>query len=310
MARETGIAWTDATWPIVQGCDYESPGCTNCYAVPLIWRMQQHPHPGVSGPIQGLVEKRGDKLAWTGKVVVRHDRMDWPLKWKKPLKIFVPSHGDIFHPAVPFRDIAEIFFVMTGECSAEPPPRHTYQILTKRPKIALEFFKWLDGVSDDEEPWLLGLRDFYRYNGPPKYIWIGVSVEDQRRADERIPYLRQIPARVRFLSVEPMLEAIDLWSARYSVPGRGIVSAFDWGKGVNWVIIGGESGAGARDFHIEWARALIRECLAADVAVFMKQLGRWAKHDGNVLPLHARKGDDPKEWPADLRLQQFPKGAS
>src|SRR5438034_779077 len=98
MAAQSKIEWTDATWPIVQGCDYESPGCTNCYAVPLVWRLAHNPNPKISAPLQGLVAKNAaGVLHWTGKLALREDRLADPLGWKAPRKIFVPSHGDIFH---------------------------------------------------------------------------------------------------------------------------------------------------------------------------------------------------------------------
>jgi len=112
MSDRSKIEWTEATWPVVQGCDYDSPGCANCYAVPVINRLAHNPNPKVSLPLAGLVEKRGGRLRWTGKVACREDRLDWPAGWRRPRMVFIPSHGDLFHEAVPVEFIDRVFAVM------------------------------------------------------------------------------------------------------------------------------------------------------------------------------------------------------
>jgi protein gp37 len=187
--------------------------------------------------------------------------------------------SDLFHEAVPFEYIDDVYFVM-AECR-----QHTFQVLTKRPKRALEFFERskdrLKKAHMDE--WWKG------YNALPN-LWLGVSVENQAAADERIPLLLRTPAAVRFVSAEPLLGPIDLTSYP-----RSPAPALDW------VIVGGESGHNARHFDPAWARTIIAQCRAAGIACFVKQLG-----SKNIMPLRDRKGGDPLEWPADLRVRQFP----
>jgi protein gp37 len=201
MSDRSKIEWTDATWTVVQGCDYESPGCTNCYAVLVVNRLAHNPNPKISLPLAGLVEGRGGRLRWTGKVACREDRLDWPARWKRPRMVFIPSHGDLFHEDIPAGYIDRVFAVM------EAHPRHTYQVLTKRAGR---------------------MRDYAaaRYaGGAPSHVWLGVSVEDQKRADERIPPLLRTPAGVRFLSCEPLLAPLRLWP-EWLAGGLGCAS---WG---------------------------------------------------------------------------------
>jgi protein gp37 len=279
MAQASNIEWCDGTWPVVQGCDYDSPGCIHCYAVGLIWRQMHHPNPKISGPVQGLVERRDEKLIWTGKVALRGDRLGWPLQWTKPLKIFVPSHGDLFHDAVPDAFIDQVFAV------AALCPHHTLQVLSKRSPRMRVYMRAIG--NGDEARWSQALQrwagkvsslklgdalEFLTRRGPLRNVWLGVSVEDQKRK-ARIDDLRATPAAVRFISFEPLLE--DLGDVDLT--------------GIHQAITGGESGHRRRPHDVEWQRSILRQCRAQGVAFFGKQ-------DDKVRPL-----------PPDLMIREFPK---
>lgn len=321
MSEHSPIGWTDATWPIVAGCDYVSPGCSNCWAVRDSWRMAHNPNPKVHNAYFGTVDKQDSgKLVWSGIVRTLPLRLDWPLKWRKARRIFVCSQADLFNPKVPFEFIAASFGVMAMS------PDHTFQVLTKHAARMREFFRWLDADREGATVaclWAarqaLGRRT-YDQHGPfedrlPEWplenVWLGVTVEDQKRADERIPELQQCPAEKRWLSVEPMLEPIDLWKARGFAPSS-LQSAIDW------VVCGGESAqtrANTRPFDIAWARDLLEQCHGAGVPFFMKQLGTNPTGEHRIdVPLPPRpegkssryKWHEPEHWPEDLRVQEFP----
>lgn len=174
MSTHSKIEWTDRTWNPIRGCSLVSPGCTNCYAMRQVHRFD---HPG--GPYEGLTRMTEHGPVWTGKVRVVEEALAEPPSWRKPCRVFVNSMSDLFHEGVPAEFIDRVFAVM------QLARRHTFQILTKQPhRMAL--------------------------HRPPANVWLGVSVENQATADERIPLLLQTPAAVRFLSVEPLLEAVDL----------------------------------------------------------------------------------------------------
>jgi protein gp37 len=289
MAEHTGIEWADATWPVVQGCDYDSPGCANCYAVPLIWRLMHNPNPKISGPLQDLVEKRPNgALVWTGKVALRADRLDWPLRWKAPKRIFVPSHGDLFHEDVPDRFIDQVFAVM-AMC-----PQHTFLLLTKRAERLPDYFyterrvaRILDAADE------LAERGSNRFDGvwPLRNLQLGVSVEDRARLP-RLVALRATPAALRWASYEPLLE--DLGEVDLT--------------GIGWGVIGGESGCGAavRRFDLQWARALLEQHRAAGIPCFVKQLGAQPWLGSRLrIELADKKGGDPAEWPRDLCVREY-----
>jgi len=249
------IEWTMQTWNPVVGCDKVSEGCKNCYAITMAHRLMHMP--ASKDKYAGTVEKTaGGKLNWTGKVNLDHSALQKPLNTKKPTTFFVNSMSDLFHEDVPFEFIMEVFFIMQ-KC-----PQHTFQILTKRPKRMVEWFtEWTPnpfGVPYE----------------PLKNVWIGVSVENQKTADERIPLLQNVPAAVRFLSCEPLLGPVDIMKAVgcYLSPSR-----FSWNinREIHWVIAGGESGHGARPSHPDWFRQLRDQCKAANVPFFFKQWGEW-----------------------------------
>lgn len=264
------IEWCEETWNPLIGCSKVSPGCKNCYAIQTAW-IRMH-NPKMADRYFGVVEKSpAGALNWTGNVNVVKDAIDKPLRRKKPTMYFVNSMSDLFHEAVPFSVIHDIFNTIAA-C-----PQHTFQILTKRPARMLEYVKWFQRGG--------------RYNfdfGPN--VWIGVSVENQQTANERIPLLLQVPAAVRFLSCEPLLGPINLTriDAEITCPGSPYCQInpltgkqTDMGRPcpdipkIDWVIVGGESGHGARPLHLEWVRSLRDQCQKAGVAFFFKQFGEW-----------------------------------
>ncbi len=279
MADKSKIQWTDATWNPITGCSVVSPGCTNCYAMKLAGtRMKHH------WSREGLTCDSKAGPVWNGQMRFNEEWLDQPLRWRKPRMVFVCAHGDLFHKSVPDEWIEDVFDVMNKA------HWHRFQVLTKRPERMREFMS--------HAPW------------PLPNVWLGVSVEDQQRADERIPHLLATPAAKRFVSYEPALGPVNFWSdANYPLPGGGTGSAFDWGNGVNWIIVGGESGPGARPFDIAWVRSTIEQCRAAGVSCFVKQLGRNPVHPwGGSIHLSNPKGDDMAEWPDDLRVREMPDG--
>lgn len=295
MADNTRIEWTDATWNVVIGCDKVSPGCDRCYAIRTAHRMQANPNTKVSKPYAGT-ESGGE---WTGRVNLVHDRLDLPMRWRRPRRIFVNAQSDLFHDQIPDEYIARVFAVMAYSYW------HTFQILTKRhgrmrsllssdkfvDLFDREFCKipdWNDRYPDlDFAP--AGHND-HLMNGPLTNVWGGVSAEDQQTARLRIPALVQTPFAVRFVSCEPLLGYIDLDLIRHyetdchncsglpspaHLPSCGIEPGEGWG--IDWVIAGGESGAGARPMHPDWARSLRDQCRAAGVAFHFKQFGEWVE---------------------------------
>jgi protein gp37 len=294
MADKSGIQWTEATWNPIVGCSVVSPGCTNCYAMKQAARIERM---GTAEHYKGLTKLTKGGPVWTGEVRLVEHLIDQPLRWRRPRMIFVNSMSDLFHESVPEEWIKSIFDVM-GKAH-----RHTFQVLTKRSKRMREI--------------LSRTKVFYQN------VWLGVSAEDQTRADERIPDLLATPAAVRFVSAEPLLGPIgfrDIEGRLPWMPERH--DHFDalhpsQRQRLDWVIVGGESGLGARAFLTEWGQRIVRDCRDTGVACFVKQLGSNPRERGDVigdtgfqaLPLMRlkdRKGGDPNEWPEDLRVRQMP----
>ena len=294
MADGTPIEWTDATWNPIVGCSVVSPGCTNCYAMRLAGtRMRSHPSRA------GLTQDSKAGPVWTGEVRFQEQWLTQPLRWQKPRMIFVCAHADLFHESVPDELIDRVFAVMALS------PQHTFQVLTKRPERMREYLRDEDRLGGALCMAVFGITK--RDPGPaPQWplpnVWLGVSVEDQRRADERIPILLDTPAAVRWASAEPLLGPIDLTRIsfrRYEElfeincfsdeawvshppdqglePGERFHRGPALGASVNWVVAGGESGPGARPMHPDWARSLRDQCAAADVPFLFKQWGEWAE---------------------------------
>jgi protein gp37 len=361
MAQLSSIEWTDATWNPTRGCTEIAPGCAHCYAKTFAERWR-----GVPGhPYELGFDPR-----------VAPDKLLEPLKWKKPRRIFVDSMSDLFHETFSFDYIAAVFGVMAA--CADRDIGHVFQVLTKRPQRAREFFRWLLGdgtIGDGYEKLRVQsvLHEAVKYvvgyetpgrpavnilrGWPLPNVWIGTSIANQTDADKNIPHLLQIPAAVRFLSIEPLigpvnLSAIARHTTGYKEPsmaetsidalrGSGTYPSHLTGipidvefEPIQWVIVGGESGPGARPCNVEWIRSIQAQCIAAGVPVFTKQLGAkpfvplsyvggieshpmmqwpasvtWGEHDNAAHPiLDDRKGGSMNEWPADLRVREFPEG--
>lgn len=355
------IEWTDCTWQVTHGCEKVSPGCANCYAIRDVHRMAGNPNPVISDPRKGKTHRVGNITDWTGVVTPAPQNLAWPLRKKKGKRIFVNSNSDLFHKDVPFQFIAAVFGVMAAT------PQHTYQVLTKRPARMLEFFKWAydnDGVGDGVN---VAITEMFGYDGPNAYlckgapdhhdddsehiscrlieyppewplanVWIGVSVENQETADERIPALLKTPAALRFVSYEPALGPVDFdpsWCPQGHTVGSRDSQFCDecgdemehqgWLTGgplgpIDWLIVGGESGSKARPCNMEWVRDAVQQCDAASVPIFVKQLGakpcyfpgdEKTGYEGIPQPvwISDKKGGTPRDWPEDLRVRQFPK---
>lgn len=225
MSEQSKIEWTDATWNPVRGCSKVSPGCKHCYAETFAERFRGVPgHPYEQGFDLRLVP----------------EKLQAPFEWKQPRRVFVNSMSDLFHEQVPVDYIRQVAAIM------QRANWHTYQVLTKRSGR-------LNTLLNGE------LREFA---GLP-YIWWGVSVENRKHGLPRIDDLRTAPAKVRFLSIEPLLE--DLGDIDLS--------------GIGWVIVGGESGHGAREMKPEWVRSIRKQCFEANVPFFFKQWGGVRKHE-------------------------------
>lgn len=350
----TTIEWTDEVWNPVVGCSRVSAGCEHCYA-------ERHAHRGMVEAHRGLTVLGKHGPRWTGEVRCLPERLEQPLRWRKPRRVFVNSMSDLFHESVPYEFIAAVFGVMAA-C-----PQHSFQLLTKRPGVAKAFFlalaritsngfgtpasralEWCRtrAISRGVPPEKLPHHSFIPgVQWPLPNVWLGVSVEDQESADERIPLLLDIPAALRWVSYEPAIGRVRLeerWllghfdhcpveglplgpdGEQFGVdpcegcPGWGMECGAIRGHSLDWIVIGGESGPRARSFDIGWARHVIRDCRSAGVPVFVKQLGsnpcvvRDGPFDIQLYPLKRalrdRKGGDMSEWPEDLRIRQWPKG--
>jgi protein gp37 len=340
MAEKSSIEWTDATWNPVTGCSVVSPGCTNCYAMKLAGtRLKNHPSR------KGLTTMGKAGPVWNGRISINEQWLTQPLGWKTPRMVFVAAHGDLFHENVPDEVIDRIFAVM-ALC-----PQHTFQVLTKRPERMRDYVdsrsrllagniggNAVDIMLEHESESAGAIKTTYPARamdyreiaieaiyGGLSNVWLGVSAEDQTRADERIPLLLDTPAAIRFVSAEPLLGPIDLrrwlsiswqcsscrgyfagryfstcpecgaeggWTGSHKFNGRGRPKGTLFppqsGRGLDWIIVGGESKAGARPMHPDWARDLRDQCAAPGgaeaegrqgtengVPFFFKQWGDW-----------------------------------
>lgn len=273
MADKTGIEWTDATWNPVTGCTKVSQGCKFCYAKHQAWaRLAAMPNTVYAG-------------REFEQVMCHPERLDQPLRWTKPRMIFVNSMSDLFHPDVPDEFIDRVFAVMALA------HQHVFQVLTKRPDRMLRYFTHhftrskcsrcaaeISGRRDSE-----GGGDIRVSDGPfplPN-VWLGVSVEDQAAAAERIPQLLQTPAAVRWISAEPLLGPVDL--REIVMPDGDTLGTYLHNDGeragLDWVVAGGESGPNARPMHPAWAQSLRDQCAAADVPFLFKQWGEFAPRE-------------------------------
>lgn len=305
---DSSIEWTDATWNPVRGCKPISPGCGNCYAELMTGRLEAMGQAGYAGLTKpGMGKKR---FLFNGQFRTAPDRLEDPLRWKKPRMVFVNSMSDLFGEGVPFEFIASVFGVMAA-C-----PQHTFQVLTKRADRMLEFFEWVDqrvrdGMGQypaDNAAWLR--KRFLHWSArqagvelehnstsawPLPNVWLGVSVENNDYVT-RIEKLLKAPAAVRFLSLEPLLGPIDIVSSW----GDAIREHGALAVPIDWVIVGGESGPHARPCGLRWIADIVVQCKDAGMQCFVKQLGSNACDGGKRIKLSG-KGGDPTEWPAACR---------
>lgn len=321
------IQWTEHTWNPTTGCSRKSSGCGNCYAETLTKRL------GAMGlkKYQGLLNEQD---RFNGVIKFDEKTLLKPLKRKKPAVYFVNSMSDLFHENVKTEWIDKIFAVM-ALC-----PQHIFQVLTKRPERMRDYLlknqaNWGDlGVSEttrymDEIHEFIykqrgnGLNEHLEkagwwqdydytpegkseaghiyYNGkiPLPNVWLIVSIEDQPTADYRIPILLDTPAAVRGVSAEPLLEAIDFraWFAGFSIDVPDL----------NWVIVGGESGANVRPCNEEHIRSIVKQCKRYGVKVFVKQMGKESYYKGVKQTNYSdSKGGDIEEFPTDLQIREYP----
>jgi protein gp37 len=271
----TKIEWTrgkDGTpgksWNPVRGCSLVSPGCTNCYAM-----RQAHRFSGKGQPYEGLTKLTSHGPVWTGDVRLVPEVLDELRQWSKPCRIFVNSMSDLFHESVP-----DSFMVKVWQSMCENN-RHVYMILTKRPDRMLA--------------WCSRFKNLTQPSNPPQHIWLGVSVEDQKSADERIPLLLQVSAAIRWVSAEPLLGPIDFTNLgepkRYGAHGWSAI----WPNNplrpcLDWVVVGGESGPRARPLNPVWVRSIRDQCQAASVSFFFKQ---WGDFSPTVRPPSSKHWD-------------------
>ncbi len=306
----TNIEWTDKTWNPIVGCSVVSPGCTNCYAMKMAARLERM-NPALAH-YQGLTKIVNGNAVWTGRMALAPDHvLTAPLRHRKPAMYFVNSMSDLFHESVPDAWIDRVFAVM-ALC-----PQHTFQVLTKRSvrmcdycsypgvarrihELACDLVGELDLidvvlVAPSVDPNLAppGRRVFLGA-WPLSNVWLGVSCERQQEADARIPDLLATPAAVRFVSAEPLLGPVDFTPF---LPRAAAGSTEESRRAqLSWVIVGGESGPGARPMHPDWARAIRDQCVSAEVRFFFKQWGNW-------LVGERQEPSDDLTWQPDVTFQ-------
>lgn len=281
MGDKSKIEWCDATWNPIVGCSRVSAGCENCYAEKVAYRFKH------ITKFENVVCE--DKPKWNNSVFFDDKALEMPLRWKKPRRIFVCSMGDLFHKNVPDEWIDKVFAIM-ARC-----PQHTFMVLTKRPERMRKYVQSCDEYNKSDFISELAKGCLYEWhkNGR-KNLWLGVSVEDQDSAVDRIPYLLDTPAAVRFISAEPLLGPIDLTKIedrnfRHFPNSINALEGSIWLSGscgessrtitcakLHWVIVGGESGKNARPMHPDWVRNLRDQCQASNTPFFFKQWGKYA----------------------------------
>lgn len=333
MAETSKIQWTDATWNVITGCTLVDDGCRHCYAATLAaTRLKNHPSR------KGLARlNAAGEAKFTGEVRFNDDWLTQPLRWRRPRRIFVCAHGDLFHEAVPDGWIDRVFAVMALA------PRHVFQVLTKRPARARDYLTGAGLIrgANGRAARIIAIAvamqraDLLPDGWPLRNVWLGTSVSDQASADARIPDLLACPAAVRFVSAEPLLGPVDLRNLRrYNPRGeswidamRGLVTRGQYLARspsecsfatstqcippelprLDLVIVGGESGTKARPMRLGWARAIKDQCASAGVACFVKQLGRSAIMDRGdaVQPCALGAGWEALEPGGPLGLVRF-----
>lgn len=366
MGQNTSIEWSQSTWTPIRArvkqdaatiaaekgytslvqiaermaghigphCEHVSDGCTNCYSDTNNSRCL--PSNGTGLPF----DRRSRDLV---DIFLDEKLLMQPLHWKKPRNVFACSQTDLFADFVPDEMIDSVFAV-SALCF-----RHTLQVLTKRAERMREYWSnheraayirdvlnnWADIGRITQQQCIQACAAIS--SGPLPNVHLGVSVEDQQRADERIPHLLRTPAAVRWVSYEPALGPVDFDAVPITLAPGFFGSSLKWHhrgychkmEGIpyptlDWIVVGGESGAGARPFDIQWARDVIAQCKAAGVRCFVKQLGAAPYREGahrqndpgevpgthrehDQMKLRDRKGGDPSEWPSDLRVREMPR---
>jgi protein gp37 len=305
MGQDSNIEWTHHTFNPWMGCTKVSAGCANCYA-------------------ENLMDTRYGKVKW-GDNGTRVVKKDWsePRKWNRLAaaagerhRVFCASLADVFE------DRPELIEPRVRLMKLiHATPHLDWLLLTKRPQNIMQAIRACarlihEHEIDDGTGPILMLNKWIA-DIPPANVWIGTSIENQATADERIPHLLRVPAAVRFLSVEPLLGPVDLHEAFYR-PRLGPNDPYKRRQtmGIDWVIVGGESGAKARSCDVGWIRSIVGQCVGANVPVFVKQLGANARTSSNddgggwQFDFTDRKGGDMSEWPEDLRVRELPKGGA
>lgn len=324
MGDKTGIEWTDATWNPMRGCTRVSEGCRNCYAEHVAARFC-----GEGAPYEGLVTIGPKGPRWNGKLREVTEKLDEPVRWKRPRMIFVNSMSDVFHEGVGVDYVAAVFGAMILA------RHHVFQLLTKRPARMLD---WLRNIRTHTPDTFVQtcVQEFAKRTGRPiarhhvddvervlDHVMLGVSIEDQSSAEERLPYMAKIHREglrmgaVLWTSYEPALGPVRF----SSIPDLNKLSG-DRHPILDWVVVGGESGREARPFDLQWAKSTIDQCRTAGVACFVKQLGDkpiltdargrvWSKSAGDHHPvlekLTAKKAGAMAEWPLELQVRQLPR---
>lgn len=269
---DSSIEWTGKTWNPVLGCARVSPGCDRCYAIGVAHRAMQPAH-------EGLTVRTENGIDWTGEVRLLPERLDEPLRWRKPTLIFPCSMSDLFHRDVPPAFIARVFSVM-----ARAQPQAMADLLggdhdSGLADLLLDLHDEVEARGLYDEPW------------PLPNVWLGASVESDRyvfRAD----HVRRTPAAVRWLSCEPLL---------------GPLPSLDL-TGIAWAVVGGESGPGARPMELDWVRDIRDRCVAAGTRLFVKQLGSWQARHPDGWGMSDSKGHTFEEFPEDLHIRDWPDG--
>lgn len=303
MGDRTGISWTDATWNPIRGCSRVSGGCRHCYAERVAARF------GAAGqPYEGLTSAG----RWNGKVRLIPEKLDQPLRWKRPRRIFVNSMSDLFHEHLADDDIDQVIAVMALA------PQHVFQVLTKRAERMEDYIhEMYAGRLYEIETQARRLTNselgaaIGQIAAELSNVQLGVSAEDQPTLDERTPHLLATPAAVRFLSLEPLLTPVDVDA--YVWPGCILTREqheehcdggfFCEERALDWIIVGGESGPGARRCDPDWIDRIVEQCRAAGVPCFVKQTGSVLARE---MGLRSHAGADPSEWPAGRWPQELP----
>jgi protein gp37 len=311
---KTTIAWTDESLNPFVGCTKVSPGCAHCYAEtaaasPRLQQFDQY---------KTVVNGNG---RWNGHVEFVPKMLDKLFTYKKPRRIFMPSMSDPFHPAVKDEWLDQMMAAIALN------PHLTFQVLTKRPQRMMEYYSRIKDIGENwcsemahvacDKEWRKWKQESHSFFDSGEEVcftsyqcfreirdalqkgfqnlWLGVTVENQAAANDRIPLLQQTPAAVRFLSVEPMLELVQLYLGNLNGDAP-----------IHQVIVGGESGSNAREFHLEWADDIQRQCKITGTKFFMKQVGSNAYYHGQQFKTKSRAGTDPDEWPEHLKVQESP----